>query len=203
MRKINVPPICVNKNRGENLCKIVHECAKNFWEKSDAIKENERAVKGDNFLLRSAFPTKNEIISKKQIKVIQERFIFLLKSQCVTNAKYPTPFPRKPSSPARRRQTGHQRSHMTLSSPLHQELSQLGNAPLAAAGRHYGQAKTAGEKIINGAVAATTKFIEGYVNALGTGAAALTIGAVGALLFHIGLGKEVLAPIWDRLRPGK
>jgi hypothetical protein len=47
------------------------------------------------------------------------------------------------------------------------------------------------------------KFIEEYAHALGTGAAALTIGAAGALLFQIGLGKEVLAPLWERLRLGK
>jgi hypothetical protein len=55
-----------------------------------------------------------------------------------------------------------------------------------------------------GAVAsAVTKFIEGYADALGKGAAALTIGAAGALLFQVGLGKEMLAPILDRLRLGK
>ena len=63
--------------------------------------------------------------------------------------------------------------------------------------------KTAIKRAISVVASATPKFIEGYAHALGTGAAALTIGAAGALLFQLGLGKEVLAPLWERLRLGK
>jgi hypothetical protein len=67
-----------------------------------------------------------------------------------------------------------------------------------------GQTKgTAAKKTIGLVASATTKFIEGYADALGKGAAALTIGAAGALLFHVGLGTDVLASLWDRLRIGK
>jgi hypothetical protein len=49
-------------------------------------------------------------------------------------------------------------------------------------------------------VRATTKFVESYAGALGKGAAALTIGAAGALLYHVGVGKEVIEPIWRQLK---
>jgi hypothetical protein len=62
---------------------------------------------------------------------------------------------------------------------------------------------TAAKKTVGLVASATTKFIEGYADALGKGAAALTIGAAGALLFQMGLGTDVLAPLWDRLRIGK
>ena len=67
-----------------------------------------------------------------------------------------------------------------------------------------GQTKgTVAKRTIGLVASATTKFIEGYADALGKGAAALTIDAAGALLFNIGLGTDVLAPLWDRLRIGK
>jgi hypothetical protein len=67
-----------------------------------------------------------------------------------------------------------------------------------------GQTKGAAAKKKIGLVAsATMKFIEGYADTLGKGAAALTIGAAGALLFHVGHGTDVLAPLWDRLKIGK
>ena len=53
------------------------------------------------------------------------------------------------------------------------------------------------------AAAATVKFIDGYAETLGKGAAALTIGAAGALLFHLGIKKTVLAQLWERLRIGR
>jgi hypothetical protein len=52
-------------------------------------------------------------------------------------------------------------------------------------------------------VRATTKFVESYAGALGKGAAALTAGAAGALLYHIGVGKEIIEPIWAQLTKGK
>jgi hypothetical protein len=67
-----------------------------------------------------------------------------------------------------------------------------------------GQPKgTAAKKTLGRVASTTAKFIEGYADALGKGAAALTIGAAGALLFQMGLGTDVLAPLWDRLRIGK
>jgi len=47
------------------------------------------------------------------------------------------------------------------------------------------------------------KFIDGYADAFGKGAAALTIGAAGALLFHLGIEKDLLTQLWDRLRAGR
>jgi hypothetical protein len=67
-----------------------------------------------------------------------------------------------------------------------------------------GQTKGKAVKKTIGIVASvTTKFIEGYADALGKGAAALTIGATGALLFQMGLGTDVLGPLLNRLRIGK
>jgi len=60
-----------------------------------------------------------------------------------------------------------------------------------------------GKRIIGTAASAATKFIDAYADALGKGAAALTIGAVGALLLQLGLSKEVLASVWDRLKFGR
>jgi hypothetical protein len=49
---------------------------------------------------------------------------------------------------------------------------------------------------------ATKKFVEEYAGAMGKAAAALTIGAAGALRYHVGVGKECAsAPRrlnWDR-----
>jgi hypothetical protein len=70
-------------------------------------------------------------------------------------------------------------------------------------GRAGANERTTAKKAIGVVASATTKFVESYADALGKGAAALTIGAAGALLFQVGLDKEVLAPLWDRLRPGK
>jgi hypothetical protein len=78
------------------------------------------------------------------------------------------------------------------------ELRQLGE--LLQDGQTKG---TAAKKTIGLVASATTKFIDGYADALGKGVAALTIGAAGALLFHVGLGADVLAPLWDRLKIGK
>jgi hypothetical protein len=61
----------------------------------------------------------------------------------------------------------------------------------------------AAKKTISVVTVATTKFIDGYADAFGKGAAALTIGAAGALLFHFGVGTDVLGPIWARLGLGK
>jgi hypothetical protein len=47
---------------------------------------------------------------------------------------------------------------------------------------------------------ATTKFVESYVGALGKGAAALTVGAAATLLHNIGVGKEIIEPIWGQLK---
>ncbi len=67
-----------------------------------------------------------------------------------------------------------------------------------------GQAKgTAAKKTIGRVASATKKFIEGYADALGKGAAARTIGAAGALLFHVSRGTDMLTPLGDRLRIGK
>src|SRR5229473_8519270 len=56
---------------------------------------------------------------------------------------------------------------------------------------------TAAKKTLGRVASTTAKFIEGYADALGKGAAALTIGAAGALLFQMGLGTDVLTPLWD------
>jgi hypothetical protein len=66
-----------------------------------------------------------------------------------------------------------------------------------------GHKTQAGKRVIATVVVAATRFIESYADGLGKGAAALTIGAAGALLFHIGVGKDVLGSIWDHLRLGK
>ena len=63
--------------------------------------------------------------------------------------------------------------------------------------------KATAKKVIDAVAAATTKFIEGYADALGKGAVGLTIGAASALLFQVGLAKEVLTLLWDHLRLGK
>lgn len=49
----------------------------------------------------------------------------------------------------------------------------------------------------------TRKFFESYADGLGKGAAALTIGAAGALLYYIGVSKEIIDPIWGHLKGGK
>jgi hypothetical protein len=62
---------------------------------------------------------------------------------------------------------------------------------------------SAAKKVIGVAAAATVKFLDGYAETLGKGAAALTIGAAGALLFHLGIEKALLAQLWERLRIGR
>jgi hypothetical protein len=62
---------------------------------------------------------------------------------------------------------------------------------------------SAAKKAIGVAAAATVKVIDGYAETLGKDAAALTIGAVGALPFHLGIEKTVLAELWERLRIGR
>jgi hypothetical protein len=44
------------------------------------------------------------------------------------------------------------------------------------------------------------KFLEGYSEALGKGAAALTIGSMAALLYHAGFGKDILDSIWGHIK---
>jgi hypothetical protein len=66
-----------------------------------------------------------------------------------------------------------------------------------------GKKTQAGKRVIGTVAAATTKFIDSYAGALGKGAAALTIGAAGALLFHIGVSKDILGSMWDHLKLGK
>lgn len=59
------------------------------------------------------------------------------------------------------------------------------------------------KKTIGLLTSTTVKFIDGYADALGKGAAALTIGAAGALLFHLGASKDILGSLWDHLRLGR
>jgi hypothetical protein len=49
----------------------------------------------------------------------------------------------------------------------------------------------------------TANFIDSYAGALGKGAAALTIGAVGSLAYHLGSNLEDLQDIWGRLKRAK
>jgi hypothetical protein len=44
------------------------------------------------------------------------------------------------------------------------------------------------------------KFLSSYASALGKGAAALTIGSIGALLLNAGVGKDILDTIWGHLK---
>jgi hypothetical protein len=48
---------------------------------------------------------------------------------------------------------------------------------------------------------ATTKFVESYAGALGKGAAAFAVGAAATLLYNIGVGKEIVEPIWGQADP--
>jgi len=66
-----------------------------------------------------------------------------------------------------------------------------------------GTGRTAGKRGVVLLASATVKFIDGYADALGKGAAALTIGAAGALLFQIGASKDILESLWDHLRSGR
>jgi len=59
------------------------------------------------------------------------------------------------------------------------------------------------QKAVGVVATGTKKFVESYADALGKGAAALTIGAAGALLYHFGVSKAVLDPIWTQLKVSK
>lgn len=44
------------------------------------------------------------------------------------------------------------------------------------------------------------KFLQSYAGAMGKVAAGLTSAAIVAVLYHAGLGKEVIDSVWGRLR---
>ena len=46
-------------------------------------------------------------------------------------------------------------------------------------------------------------FLDSYAGAFGKTAAALTIAAAGGLLYHLGLGKEIIDNIWSHLKLAK
>jgi hypothetical protein len=45
------------------------------------------------------------------------------------------------------------------------------------------------------------KFLSSYAGALGKVAAGLTGGVIVALLYHLGVGKEVIEMIWANVKP--
>lgn len=47
------------------------------------------------------------------------------------------------------------------------------------------------------------KFIESYVDIMGKGAAALTIGGIAALFISLGVDKGSVETIWNLLKPNK
>lgn len=59
------------------------------------------------------------------------------------------------------------------------------------------------EKSASFAMVAGKKFIESYVDIMGKGAAALTIGGIAALFISLGVDKGSVETIWNLLKPNK
>jgi hypothetical protein len=59
------------------------------------------------------------------------------------------------------------------------------------------------EKTASFAIVAGKKFIESYVEVMGKGAAALTIGGIAALFVSLGVDRETVETVWNLLKPHK
>jgi hypothetical protein len=80
------------------------------------------------------------------------------------------------------------------------ELRQL-NDHLQAAGKRDKPKEV--EKSASFAMVAGKKFIESYVDVMGKGAAALTIGGIAGLFISLGVDKGSVQTIWNLLKPYK